>query len=285
MHLGVWGWVLVAAVTLQAVVLTYISSPPWKAFVLLIHVPFTVAALAVGHPIDATNVWGVVLLFLFYHGVRLLHYAVHLPILPAIVVAAVGYCVVGTLAADLLPATDGFFWLSTLLVLALSGIAWLSFKPRPESASRTELPLWIKAPAIACVVVAVMLVKDSLHGFTTVFPMVGVIAAYEARKCLGTICRSMPAVMLTLLVLIVATYLTQDYVGLGLGLLLGWAAYLSVLAPVSRVLLFGRRKAVLSEHHIHRMEEKHSVSSVGPRFTSPGFEVSLNADSNPPTRP
>ena len=135
-----WDYVLVAAVTLQASLLAYLHAPRWKALVLLIPLPFTVAALAVGRPIDATNVWGLVLLYCFTHAVRLLHYRLRVPIIPAIVAAALGYCVLGAAAAPLLPKSDAFFWSSVLLVAALAGVALAAFPQPEEEGGRTELP-------------------------------------------------------------------------------------------------------------------------------------------------
>ena len=56
--IGLWDVMLIVAVTAQAAMLAYIFDPRWKAFVLLIPIPFTIAVLAMGRPIDAANVWG-----------------------------------------------------------------------------------------------------------------------------------------------------------------------------------------------------------------------------------
>lgn len=233
-----WDYVLVAAVTLQASLLAYLHAPRWKALVLLIPLPFTVAALAVGRPIDATNVWGLVLLYCFTHAVRLLHYRLRVPIIPAIVAAVLGYCVLGAAAAPLLPKSDAFFWSSVLLVAALAGVALAAFPQPEEEGGRTELPPWIKLPAIAAVVLGLVLVKNWLQGFATAFPMVGVIAAYEARNCLGTVCRAIPLAMVMLLLLIVPARLAEGRFGLAAGLAIGWAVLAATIWPLCSVFLF-----------------------------------------------
>src|SRR5574340_788453 len=88
----VWDAALVAAVSVQATVMSYLYAPRWKAFVFMLPIPFTFASLAVGRPIDASNPAGLVLLLAFVLGVRLLHVNQRLPILVAIALAALGYC-------------------------------------------------------------------------------------------------------------------------------------------------------------------------------------------------
>ncbi len=239
--MGKWDYALVAAVTLQASLLAYLHAPRWKAVVLLIPIPFTMAALAVGRPIDATNVWGLVLLYLFTHAVRLLHYRLRVPIIPAIVAAALGYCLLGAAAARLLPEGDRFFWFSVLQVAGRAVVA-VATCPQPEElGGRTELPPWIKLPAIAAVVLGLVLVKNWLQGFTTAFPMVGLIAAYEARNCLGTVCRAIPLALIILLLLIVPARLAEGHLGLRAGLAIGWAALALAIWPLCYVFLFRRK--------------------------------------------
>lgn len=237
--IGWWDVTLIVAVTAQAAVLAYVFDPRWKAFVLLIPIPFTIAALAVGRPLDAANVWGLVLLYLFTHGVRLLHYGLRVPIIPAIVASALGYCGLGVAMVRLLPKGEWFFWFSILLVAGMAYLAWVMFPSQRENGDRTTLPPWIKLPAIAAVVFVLVLAKGWLQGFVTVFPMVGVIGAYEGRKCLGTICRAIPSAIFGLLLMIVTVHLSQERFGLGIALVLGWAVFLSVLGPLSKKLLFG----------------------------------------------
>ena len=108
---------------------------------LLIPLPFTVAALAVGRPSDATNVWGLVLLYCFTHAVRLLHYRLRVPIIPAIVAAALGYCVLGAAAARLLAHKEAAY-----LARRLTGIGCDlpievtvdELKPRAPDTARLE---------------------------------------------------------------------------------------------------------------------------------------------------
>ena len=75
--------------------------------------------------------------------------------------------------------------------------------------------------------------------------MVGVIAAYEARQCLWTVSRAIPAAMLMLLALMVPSHISQTFVGLGPSLVIGWCAFLCVLFPVAKMSLFRNDQPVL----------------------------------------
>lgn len=232
--LGRWDLVLVAGVSLQATALAYLYHPRWKALVLTLPVPFTCATLAVGRPVDATNLLGLPLLFLYAHGVRWLHYTVRVPIVPAIAVSALGYVAAGWALAPHVPASGAAFWMTGAGTLAAGAILLRMSPPRAEPGHRSPLPLWIKLPVIVAVVGCLVVLKQGLQGFTTLFPMVGVVAAYEARHSLWTVCRQMPVVMLTLTPLMMTVRLAQGRLGLGLALLLGWAVFLAAVAPFAR---------------------------------------------------
>ena len=157
MHLGAWDWALVAAVTLQASVLAYQRSPFWKAFVLLIPIPCSIAVLAVNCRVDSTNLWGMVLLYLFTHAVRLLHYDLHAhrsghrPFGVGILRAGGGRgCHAARERLVLLGVGSGCG--------GLAGVAWAIFPRREEEGGRTGLPPWIKLPAIAAVVLMLVLI-------------------------------------------------------------------------------------------------------------------------------
>ena len=76
--------------------------------------------------------------------------------------------------------------------------------------------------------------EKSLSGFVTVFPMVGVVAAYEARHALWTLNRQMPIVLLTLGPMIVAIFILQDITGIYWALATGWFVFILVLISFTR---------------------------------------------------
>jgi len=222
---GFYDVLLGAVITLQATALAYLHQPRWKALILTLPFPFTIASLAVGRPIDATNVLGLVLLLVFTNAVRLMHHSLKLPIFAAITAGILLYCGLGIWLAPLVPSTSPMFWASTVFVLLLAAGVLRLMPPRDEPGHRTPLPLWIKLPLIAAVVLGIVLLKHRLQGFLTFFPMVGVFAAYEARHSLWTMSRQIAVIMLTMPSLITACFLAQNFWGLEVGLAIGWVAF------------------------------------------------------------
>lgn len=224
-----WDVALIVVVSVMGTAVAYLRHPEHKAFVLMLPVPFTLATLALGRPVDATNVLGTGLLFGFTMGVWALHVCWRWPILAAIAVCAAGYCVVGVGIARLRPEGDAAFWCSAVLMFA-AAIALIRALPyRAEAHHRTALPVWIKTPAIALVISGLVVIKQQLGGFTTMFPMVGVVAAYEARNSLWTITRRIPWIMLIMIPMIMLIRLTQERIGLPGALAIAWFVLLLLL--------------------------------------------------------
>ena len=234
MHFGPWDLVLILVVSLQATVVAYAAAPRVKSIFLTLPFPFTAVALAVGLPLDAANVLSLLLLFGYIHGVRLLHDRVGVPILPAIALSLAGYCVIGWLAAGVVPSGPMAFCISAVGILGLGALLFWRNAPRAERAHRTQLPVWQKLPAVLVVVLLLVVVKEELRGFATLFPLVSVVGAYEARHCLWTLSLTVPLLMLTLVPLMIVAWLTQDVLGLPAGLAIGWIVFVLLVIPLTR---------------------------------------------------
>jgi len=227
-----WDITLALAVCLQATALAYLHHPKWKAFLLTLPIPFTLATLSVGHPVDATNVSGTIVLLAFTHAVRV--FAPRITIVPAILISAAGYCLIGTGLAKILPSSEVTFWLACGAALAIALVTFRMQPPREEPGHRTSLPVWVKAPLILLVITGLVVIKNQLGGFMTMFPMVGVVAAYEGRHCLWTLSRQIPIVIFTAVPMMMTIRLLQGHIGLGGALLVGWVVFMSLLIPLSR---------------------------------------------------
>jgi hypothetical protein len=233
-HFGPWDWVLIAAVSIQGTVLAYVPDPKWKAFLLSLPFPFTIAYLSLGRPVDVTNLAGLLLLLLFINGVRVLHYQLRWSITPAIVASVVGYCLPGSFLARILPKSEASFWIAAAIVLAVGWVLLKAIPFRAEPANRSLLPVWIKMPITVAVVVFLVMIRSTLQGFMTVFPMVGVIAAYEARHSLWTLSRQMPIVLLTLCPMMITLHLTRPAIGQARSIALAWIVMLLLLGCLTR---------------------------------------------------
>ncbi|MEX2534589.1 MAG: hypothetical protein WD273_03230 [Trueperaceae bacterium] len=235
----IWDFLLLAAVSVMVTIIAYLRHPLWKAFVLSFPLPFTLAALAVGEPLGAANVMALGLLFLYTYGVYLLRNRLRLNVLPAILLAAGGYCLVGVWLQGLLPKTESAFWLAVLAITTLAVLLRVNLGPRSEPGFRASLPLFLKLPVVLLVVTMLILLKSSLGGFMTLFPMVGVLASYKSRFSLWSNVRQVPVIMLTLLPLMVTSRLLHESLGLAASLGIGWVPFLLCLTPF----LVGTRSA------------------------------------------
>ncbi|HNQ34771.1 MAG TPA: hypothetical protein PKN80_01760 [bacterium] len=227
-------WRLVVVVTFQATLLAYLPAPRAKALLLSLPIPFTLATLALGRPVDATNALGLILLLAYTHAVRLLYCKVRLPILAAISLAAAGYAAAACLVSPLVPAGPAAFWISLTAAWLLSLAIYLSMPPRDEPEHRTSLPVWLKMPAVAAVIFCLAVIKYQLRGFLTVFPMVGLVAAYESRYSLWTLARQISLFLLASAPMLAVVRLAEPVAGLEFALAAGWLVFLPILTCLRR---------------------------------------------------
>ena len=229
-----WDVLLVGVVTAQSLLVAYCESPKWKGLFLSVPVPFTVIALSVGRPIDASNIVALFVLLTYTQAVRLLHERVGVPIVVAIAISLTLYVVIGWASSDVVPSTDMTFGLACAITVPAGLVLHRLFAATTESSYRTTLPIALKLPVIFAVVGFLISIKHGLAGFAPMFPLVSVVGAYETRHSLWTLARTVPVLMVALPPMLIVTRLTQSSVGLGWGLALGWIAYLPLLYWIRR---------------------------------------------------
>lgn len=233
-HFEFWDWMLLLAVALQSSAIAYLYHPKWKALIISLPVPFTMAALSVGQPINAVNVTGLALWLIFMHGVRILHQNRQWPIVPAIAIMTLVYCLSAMALLRIIPTSGAAFWISVCLLLPLALWVQSRLPHQDEPGYRTPLPLWIKLPIIVAVILLVLILKKQLQGFMTIFPMVSIIAVYEARHSLRTMCRQMPIAIMSMTAMLVTIRLVEPFIGLRWAMLPCWAVCLLLLVVFTR---------------------------------------------------
>jgi hypothetical protein len=237
---GLYDVLLGLFVVAQVTAVAYLYHPKWKALAFSFPIPFTLGTLALGQRVDATSVIGLTLILLFMHTVRLLYQRQSLPIVLAILCSALGYCLVGWALAKVVPRTDLAFFLACGGALALAGVLVRLPRHPDEPGHRTSLPIWVKLPIILAVVLFLVVVKQQLRGFMATFPMVGVLAAYEARHSLRTLCAQIPIMLLCMIPLMMVARFLEPRIGPEASLAIGWIPCLLILACFSRWLWNGR---------------------------------------------
>jgi hypothetical protein len=233
LQVGLWDLLLVLVVSAEALLLAYVGDPRWKAVFSTLPLPFTITYLAIGLPVAATNVLALPLLMLYYQVVRVLYERWSVPIVPAIALAVLTYSIVGAVLAQVLPSTEATFWLVSAAVW-LAGIVLLAKSPRrTEAGHRSPLPVYLKLPITVALVALLVSIKSLLAGFATLFPLVGTIAAYEARYSLGTVGRQLPVLFIAMVPMMVAIRLVQPLLGVGVALVAGWLMFLVLYVPLT----------------------------------------------------
>ena len=226
---GFWDYALLVLVSGQATLLAYVRHPKWKALITALPVPFTLAALAVGKPVNTSNIAALNVLLAYALLVWGLHGGLKIPIIPAIAVSAVGYCAAGLGLKSVLPDTEAAFWIACGLTLAIAAAIHRLLPRTTRPDPHKHLPPWLKFPLVAAVIFALILLKSALQGFMTLFPMVGVFAAYEGRRRLDAFCRAFDAFAFAMVPFLGIVRLLQPRLGFGLALSAGWLIYLPIL--------------------------------------------------------
>jgi hypothetical protein len=243
---SIWDLGLVLAAAAQATALAYTFHPRWKAFLMILPIPFTFVVLSLGLPVGAGNVLGLGLWAVYLYGVYLLHARLGVNIFLSIAASLAVYCVSATLLAKVAPETAWMFWGSIGVLSVLSVVVYFLQPHRTEPGHRSPLPLWVKFPTILIIVLGMVLLKSAMGGFLAAFPIIGILAAYEARNSLWVLCRQTPVMMLMFFAMIVAIYLTQPYLPLLGAIAVGWGVYFVLLAILFRRTLLAKEPESIS---------------------------------------
>ncbi|MDZ4741938.1 MAG: hypothetical protein SGI98_00790 [Verrucomicrobiota bacterium] len=226
-------WLLVIVVTLQVAAISYTYSPRWKAFIYALPIPFSVGLFVVNQPINATNVLGLLLLLAYIHLIRLFHISWRWNITVSIIVSAVFYIVAGSVINPLLPDNQTTFLIALATTAGIAAIMMQVHPHRDEPGHKTTLPIYIKIPVIVVIVAILVGMKQTLGGFMTTFPLVGILGAYESRHSLWTMSRQFPRMILCILALIVVTRFAGHVMPLPFALVIGWLVALPLLWKIS----------------------------------------------------
>ena len=227
---GPYDYALIVIVTLQATAVSYLHHPRLKALIFMLPIPFTFTALAVGKPIGTDNIAGFFLFLLYMFLTLTLHTRFRLPIIPVILISAITYTLIGALIRPFIPQGT-LYIVIFLLAAALIAILILRQMPlRQEPGQRTNLPIYLKLPILAAIIITLLCIKSLLGGFLTLFPIMGMISAYEARNSLHTLTRHALLFVLLFVPTLATILLTQPHLPLPAALLTGWATYLTLLS-------------------------------------------------------
>jgi hypothetical protein len=229
---GLWDSLYIVSVAALALGAVCLRPPESKALVFNLPIPFSLSFLAVGRPVDSSNVAALLLLLGYTRGIKLLHCGLRLPIVPAIGLSALGYSLAGAALARALPEAPGLFWGILLITFIIGVILYIRHPGRAEQAQCRTLPWFVRVPVVFAVSLGLISIKGLLEGFLTVFPVVGMIVAYETQQNLEIICRQTPVIILTVTPMLMAMRLAQARGSSGFALACGWLVFLLVFIPL-----------------------------------------------------
>ncbi len=224
-NFGHFDLLLLIVVALQGTLVAYLKKPFAKTIVLSFPFPFTCAYLALGTNVNVTHILALPFLFLFYTIVKLLHYKFNFTIVLSIVCSALLYCMLGGLVNNLLPKTEIIFWIGFMIALITLLTLKAFLKPGNDGDYRSRLNPLLKLLIVNLVVLMLIVIKKWLGGFMTLFPMVGVIAAYEGRTQLSSIIYKMPDILLMLLFMLLAMHIAEMSWNKYIALAIGWCVF------------------------------------------------------------
>jgi hypothetical protein len=229
MNLDAWDFVFFVVVLAQSTCVAYLKSPGSKAFAMTLPIPLTFGVLALGQPINATHVGGLLTGALYIFLIYLLHARLRVPIVLTIIIGISVYCIVGTCAGRLLPRTPAAFWGMIGLSGVLAAALLVMLPNRVEPGHRSSLPVWLKLLALALIIICLLLLKGTLHGFMTTFPIIGIIAAYEARHSLWTVFQRFTAFIAGGTSMLATARILGPHVTLGAAIAVGWLPFCLVM--------------------------------------------------------
>lgn len=237
-NFSLYDWLLVFAVTALGTLSAYLKDPQLKAVTATIPIPFGFAYIAVGLPIGTANVISGFLCLLYVHVVRLLHYKVKIPIVISIIIGLALFVLAGTFLMPIVPNTEVWFLAACAFDFILGIILFQKQSYKAGVRYKTPLPIYIKAPVIACVVSSLMVIKRLMGGFCTSFPMMNSIVSYESRFSLGDQCRQLPLFLIAGPFMFILMRYLETLLNLNhwLVLLAGYILYTLIYWPLNKEL-------------------------------------------------
>lgn len=235
---SLYDWLLVVMVTALGTLSAYLKDPQLKAVTATIPIPCGFAYIAVGLPMGAANAISGFMCFLYVLIVRFLHYKVKVPIVLSIICGLIFFVLLGTFLMPRIPDDEAFFIGACAFDLIVGIIVFQKQKYSSGVRYKTPLPIYIKAPAIACVVSGLMLIKRLMGGFCTSFPMMNSIVSYESRFSLDDQCRQLPLFLIAGPFMFVEMHFIETRLGWNhwIVLLCGYVLFALIYWPLNKEL-------------------------------------------------
>jgi hypothetical protein len=231
----VWTAVMAVAIGTMVFILATVRGVGLKALLFAFPVLITSGLIATRRNIDATNIAGLFLIWVFLWLTHLMSTRLRVPIILADVLGAIGYVGVGVLANRWIAP---FFWPALGAFAALWGLLVWRWHRDPATEGSAAAPVLspVAKGAIATGVSALMLAAAPLiAGVVVTFPYQGLFAVIEVKDNLHVFARTAVRNSIAVAGMFVSMYALRAHLDFIPNLIVGWLVFVALVLPVSRL--------------------------------------------------
>lgn len=231
--------ILAIAVAITVLVISSIRSARLRAIIYCLPIPISIILLGTHGHVNATHLFGVLLVFTFTSAVWLFHAKMKIHIVPSIVLSVGVYVLLGMLNNLVVKVS---FWIMYSLVIAL-WIIWNSWQPLRfnETKSAKPKPLGPMDYTIRGLVVFVctyllIAIRSLIFGAAVTFPFNGIFTTYIMQDQLLVLANELGRNFMGLFTFFLTVFLAQDHMSLVAAVGIGWVTCGISIYLVSRYL-------------------------------------------------
>lgn len=224
-----------SAIGVMIYLLTVVRGVRAKGLLFVFPVMITIGLVATQGRVDASNVVGVALIWVFLGVTYVVQLAWEGHIFVADALGVAAYVGLGAVIAS--GALTDFRTAVVLVTTAWAVMVWWFHRhPSEEGPARLSvMPPWVKALVAGGASAAILSTYPLIAGMVVTFPYQGLFAVVEVRDNLGVFCRVVVRNSLAVVAMFVTMHALGDHVSLFVGLLAGWLTFAIVLSAVIRL--------------------------------------------------
>lgn len=230
--------ILSLAVALTVSIITAIPNPKIRGIIYVLPIPISIILIGTNGRVNATHIFGLVLVLLFMIVVWFLYVRLHLSIIIAIVLGVIFYVVAGITNQVIVHLN---FWIAYGLAVLGWGLnaIYQPIKPSKLSYFPVKVRLGIKGHSFRATIISVLTyclirIKDLILGAAVTFPFNGIFTVYIMRDQLQVLIAELLRNFIALFNFFAVVYVLQTHVILWQAVFVGWTACIVSLFVVTR---------------------------------------------------
>jgi hypothetical protein len=228
---------LISAIAIGLVVfgLAILPSVRAKALLYVFPIPISIGLIATQGKITASNLMGVMLVWVFMWMVKTLVTRARFNIIAADIVAALAYIALGYTLVRLVHLQ---FWIVLIVFIIVWAVlvGWMHAHPLHDKPFKpSNLSPVAKGSIAAIVSYGIYSVQHILAGIVVTFPYNGIFAVVEVRHHLASFSRAVIRNTVALGAMFTSMYFLQSDLSLALNLLVGWISFGIVVFFAKRI--------------------------------------------------